>query len=149
MSYTKILYHIVFRTKSSKPTIPNDKSEILYRYIWGLLNNKKCKLFRINGTPDHIHLLFELHPSLALANLVKEIKTSTHNFLKNSPEFSNFEAWSEGYAALTYSINELETVKSYIANQREHHANISFAEEYRKLLIENGIEINEEYFLKD
>ncbi len=149
MSYTKILYHIVFRTKYSEYTIPNDKSEILYRYIWGFMENKKCKLFRINGMPDHIHLLIELHPSLSIANLVKELKTTTNGYLKNHSEFPNFKAWAEGYAALTYSKNELETVKNYIANQREHHAITTFADEYRKLLVENDIEIKEEYFLKD
>lgn len=99
--------------------------------------------------PDHIHLLIELHPSIALANIVKELKISTNSFLKTNPEFPNFEAWAEGYAALTYSKNDMETVKNYIANQREHHATTSFADEYRKLLLDNGIEIKEEYFLKD
>lgn len=149
MSYTKILYHIVFRTKNSKNTIPNDKSEILYRYIWGFMENKKCKLFRINGMPDHIHLLIDLHPTLAIADFIKELKISTNKFLRNHIDFPSFEAWAEGYAALTYSKNELETVKNYIANQREHHAITTFADEYRKLLIDNDIEINEEYFLKD
>ncbi len=149
MSYTKILYHIVFRTKHSKNTIPNDKSEILYRYVWGFLENKKCKLFRINGLPDHLHLLIELHPSLSIADFVRELKISTNTFLKNHQDFPDFEAWAEGYAALTYSKNELETVKNYIANQREHHAKTTFAEEYRKLLIDNDIEINENFFLKD
>ena len=38
---------------------------------------------------------------------------------------------------------------NYIKNQKEHHKTISFEEEYRQFLIENGIEIDEKYFLKD
>ncbi len=99
--------------------------------------------------PDHLHLLVELHPSLALADLVKEIKTSTNRFLRESIDFPDFEAWAEGYAAITYSKNEMAFVKNYIANQREHHQKTTFADEYRKLLMDNEIEIKEEYFLKD
>ncbi len=38
---------------------------------------------------------------------------------------------------------------NYIQNQKEHHRIVSFEEEYRAFLIENGITIKEEYFLKD
>jgi len=34
-------------------------------------------------------------------------------------------------------------------NQKEHHKTISFEEEYRQFLLENGIDIDERYFLKE
>ena len=55
MSFTQLLYHIVFCTKEIKPVIPNDKSSELYKYIWGNIKNHNCHLYRINGMEEHIH----------------------------------------------------------------------------------------------
>ena len=73
-AYRQILYHIVFRTKGSEKTINKEHSTDLKRYIWGIIKNKKCVLFRINCMEEHIHILSDLHPSIALADYVKEIK---------------------------------------------------------------------------
>ena len=40
-------------------------------------------------------------------------------------------------------------IANYIRKQKEHHRMVSFAEEYRDFLVENGIPIREEYFLKE
>jgi putative transposase len=145
-SYHQILYHIVFRTKESLDTLNQEHSRELYYYILGILKNKKCFLYRINGTENHLHLLCDLHPSLALADFMRDIKTSTSIWLKQSGKFTKFEGWAEGYAALTYSWKDKDTIVNYIKNQQEHHKKESFMEELRRLLQEQGIEINGEYF---
>ena len=53
------------------------------------------------------------------------------------------------YAAISYNGRDKEMIVNYIRNQKEHHKIVSFEEEYRAFLIENGITIKEEYFLKD
>ncbi len=99
--------------------------------------------------PDHIHILIAMHPTLALSDFIKELKTSTNKWLKNRGNFPNFEAWGEKYAAFTIRYQEKDTVIEYIKNQREHHKTEIFKDEYRRLIIENGIEIDEKYFLND
>jgi REP element-mobilizing transposase RayT len=74
-TYTQIYYHIVFSTKDRVPTLVAAQRERLFAYIWGILKNRGCHLYRINGTEDHLHLLTSLHPTVCLADLVKEIKT--------------------------------------------------------------------------
>jgi REP element-mobilizing transposase RayT len=76
-AYRQILYHIVFRTKNNKKSIPIDNSSLLFAYIWGIIKNKKGTLFRINAMQDHIHILSDLHPSIALADYIKDIKVSS------------------------------------------------------------------------
>ena len=149
MSYTQLIYHIVFRTKYSKPTIPNEHSEELYRYISGLIENKKSYLYRINGMPDHIHILVGLHSTLSLAEFVKVLKTSTNSWMKENGNFPDFECWGEKYGAFTCFYKGKESVIEYIKNQREHHKDESFSNEYRRLIEESGIEIDEQYFLTD
>jgi len=103
MAYTQILYHIVLRTKRREPSINQENVQSLYKYIWGIIKNKKGKLYRINGIEDHIHILCDLHPSIALADFVKSVKVATSLWMKQSPDFRLFQGWGEGYAAFTYS----------------------------------------------
>ena len=95
---------------------------------------------------DHIHLLSDLHTSIALADYVRDIKTASSLMLKQHSKFPDFEGWAEGYAALTYSWNDKDNIVNYIINQQEHHQTKTFQEEYRKLLEDFGIIIDERYF---
>ena len=70
-TYRQIFYQIVFGTKYRKPTIEKKHDEELYKYIWGIIKNKKCTLYRINGMEDHIHIMSDIHPSVCLSDYVK------------------------------------------------------------------------------
>lgn len=142
-SYRQLYYHIVFGTKSRKPTIPDVHCQLLYKYIWGILENKKCKLYRINGSKDHIHLLVDIHTTIAISTLVKDLKVSTSIWLKQQREFQNFEGWAEGFAIFTVSHADKDKVIEYIKTQKEHHQKQAFQDEYKTLLKEHGVEFNE------
>jgi REP element-mobilizing transposase RayT len=117
----------------------------LFRYIWGILKNRECRLYRINGAEDHVHVLTSLHPTVSLADLVKDIKTGSSLWIKNEALFSMFSHWQDGYAAFTHSKQDINGLIEYIKGQEEHHRRTSFAEEYRKLLEDHGIEFDERY----
>jgi REP element-mobilizing transposase RayT len=143
MSYVQLLYHIVLRTKSNQLVLTLEHSDDLYRYVWGVVKNQKSVLYRINGTEDHIHILVSLHPSIALSNFVRDLKVETSKMLKLTKGFERFTAWSEGYAALTYSMRDKDMVANYIKSQREHHKKQSFREEFIAMLQEAGLELDE------
>ena len=147
-SYRQIIYHIIFGTKDRVKSIPDEASSELYKYIWGVIKNHNCHLYRVNGAEEHIHILSDLHPSVSLEKYIKDIKVSSSIWLKNNLEFPLFKGWSEGYAAITISTKEKNTVIEYIKNQKEHHKNISFFDEYKKFLIDNDIEYDEKYLMK-
>ena len=144
-TYTQILYQIVFTTKNREKTLNQANRVDLYKFIWGLLKNKKCHLYAVGGVEEHIHLLISLHPSIALSDLVKDIKISASKNIKENKMFPNFTYWQEGYSAFTYSIEAKETLILYIKNQETHHKKISFKEEYLKLLNEFNINYDEKY----
>ena len=145
-SFRQILYHIIFRTKNSAKTLPLSDSEELYRYIWGIIKNKKGMLLRINGMEDHVHLLSDLPSTIALADYVRDIKAYSSHWLKENPKFPAFDSWAEGYAALTCTWRDKDMIVDYIKNQRGHHRQTDFFTEYRRLLEEQGITIDERYF---
>jgi len=145
-SYRQILYHVVFRTKDGRKTLLPEHSRELYAYFSGILKNKGCFLYRINGMEDHIHILCDLKPTIALADFMRDIKTSASLWLKQSGKFPAFVGWAEGYAAFTYANKDKDMIVNYIKYQQEHHNVESFEDELRRLLKEHGIEIDEKYF---
>ena len=147
MSYRQIYYQIVFGTKHRKPTIPDIHCTELYQYIHGIISNKNCKLYRINGVEDHLHIFSDLHPSVCLSDYVKDIKVASSVWMKANGNFPDFEGWQDGYGAFTYSEREKEMIINYIKKQKEHHQSETFYDEFKRLLTENGIEFDERYLL--
>lgn len=146
-TYTQILYHLVYGTKNRTGSLELKTHDMLYKYIAGLLQNKKCKVHKIGGHVDHIHILFNLHPSIALADIVKDIKLASSDWIKREKIFSSFEGWQNGYGAFTCSWSIKNEVAGYIDNQFEHHKQVSFKEEYIDFLKRAGIEFDEKYLI--
>jgi putative transposase len=145
-SYRQHLYHIVFRTKDSLPTIRQNNAHELYSYITGITRQKNSHLYRINGVENHLHILTDMNPSIAPVDFVKDIKVSSSIWMKKSNLFPVFNGWAVGYGSFTCSYMDINRLIEYIKNQQEHHQKISFEEEYRKLLLEYGITPDEKFF---
>jgi putative transposase len=144
-TYTQILYQIVFASWNHENTMAQEGQQDLYKYIAGVLKNKNCHTYRINGIEDHIHIVTHIHPSISLAALVKDIKLASSSWIKVTGTFRNFNGWQEGYGAFTYSIKEKDRLIEYVKQQKEHHKTQSFREEYMDLLAEHGIQCDEKY----
>lgn len=102
-------------------------------------------MYRINGTENHIHILSSLHPTIALSDYIREMKTATNKWIKESGCFPHFTSWAEGYCALSCTYRDKETIENYIKNQKEHHRKIYFEDEYKALLQEFEIKFDERY----
>ena len=146
-TYTQILYQVVFGTKHHERTlIKKDRAE-LFQYISGLLKKRNCHLYQINGVEDHLHIILSLHPSTALADLVKDIKLSTTKLIREKALFPDFGGWQDGYAAFTYQVSARENLIRYVKKQEEHHKVQPFEKEYARLLNAHKIAYDEKYLL--
>src|SRR5258706_16052801 len=125
-TYTQILYQIVFSTRQREPRLIKENRSELFKYIWGIIKNKKSHLYRINGVEDHLHIITHLHPTISLSDFVKDIKVAGSTKIKETGWFKNFPGWQEGYGAFTYSIKEKDRLIEYVKNQEQHHKKISF-----------------------
>lgn len=96
---------------------------------------------------DHLHIVSDLHPSISLADYVKEIKVASSVWMKESGLFPHFTNWQDGYGAFTFSVKERDAVIAYVRGQKEHHKKESFYDEYRRMLAENEIPFEEKYLL--
>jgi len=77
--------------------------------------------------------------------LVKEMKRCSNLWIQGRfPQIEKF-AWQSGYGAFSVSASSLESVRSYIEKQEEHHARLSFQDEFRSFLEKHGVAFDEKY----
>ena len=147
-TYTQFLYQLVFGTKNHTPFLTSENENILFSYIVGILKNKSCHSYIVGGASNHIHIITHLHPSLAPAFVVKDIKLACHKMiLNNKKPFSHFDGWQVGYSGFTYHISSKANLIRYVEKQREHHKIYTYKEELIDLLKEHSVEYNEEYLI--
>jgi len=146
-TYTQILYQIVYATWKHEKTLDSSTKDELYRYISGLIENKKCHLYCIGGVSDHIHIITHIHPSVSLASLVKDLKLASTDFVKKNRIFQSFSGWQDGYGAFTYSYHDKNRLIEYVKNQETHHHVKTFKEELKDLLKEHDIPFDEKFLL--
>ncbi len=144
-SLSSILIHLIFSTKNREPFITPEIELELHPYLATIFRALKSPSLAINGTTDHVHILFSLARVIAIADLLEEVKTETSKWLKTKgPRFKNFH-WQRGYGGFSIGQSQVDVVKQYIHNQKEHHRRVTFQEEYRGFLQAYGIEYDERY----
>jgi len=147
-TFSQIYIHIVFAVKGRDSLIKSTWEEELYKYITGIVQNKGQKMLAINGMPDHIHILIGMRPTCCLSDLVREVKKSSNEFVKEK-KFSPFKfQWQEGFGAFSYSHSALDDVIGYINRQKEHHKKRPFREEYMEMLRKFEVDFDEQYLFE-
>jgi REP element-mobilizing transposase RayT len=144
-TYTNLLYHVVFSTRQRRPLITEKIERSLHKYMGGVIRNQKGVLLEINGMPDHVHLFFKLKPTIAISNIVRDIKANSAHWLNDSRKLTVRFAWQDGYSAFTVSESQVERVKAYIRNQKQHHRRNDYRSELLTLLEKHRIEYEERY----
>lgn len=139
MSKTRLIHHIVFGTKRREPVIPSDRKRELYAYLYGILRNHKCEVIRINGVSDHVHILTDIHPNVAIADLVKDLKQMSSLWMKEHEGFGGFKGWAAGYFAATLGEDGVRQCRDYIINQERHHSSTDYLSELRHITSAHGM----------
>jgi putative transposase len=147
-TFSQIYIQTVFAVESRQSLITPDFKEDLYKYITGIIRNQGQKLIAINGMPDHVHILIGLKPAMALADLVRDIKSDSTDFINKQKLVHGRFNWQEGYGAFSYGHSQLNAVIRYIQNQEKHHQRHSFRKEYMTLLRRFDIAFDDRYVFK-
>lgn len=142
---TNIVIHIIFSTKGRAPQIKPEFAERLYSYIGGVARNLECDLLAAGGVEDHVHLLVAFHPTVAVSDLLRDVKSNSSRWLHEDLKVA-FE-WQRGFAAFSVSESNVPEVRTYIANQREHHTRRSYEEELVAFLERHNVTFDRTYLL--
>jgi len=147
-TYSQIYIQIVFAVKGKQNLIQNDHREELHKYITGIVQNRGQKMLAIFCMPDHTHIFIGLQPSIAISDLVRDIKAGSSKFINDNKWMRGKFNWQEGFGAFSYSRSHIDKVVHYILNQQEHHRKKSFREEYIEFLTKYAIDYNEKYLFE-
>jgi len=143
-THLSLHYHLIFSTKDRIAQMKKDWRGRLHAYLGGVIKDLGGVPETIDGVEDHVHLLVGLRSTHRLADVLREVKSASSQWVHeemNKPLFS----WQDGYGAFTVSASQIEAVKKYIANQEEHHRKTTFQDEYLKFLKQSGVEYDERY----
>jgi REP element-mobilizing transposase RayT len=145
-SLAQVYLHLVFSTKLRRAWLQNkDLRTEMHNYLGGTCRNLESPSLIVGGVEDHVHILCRLSRTITIAELIRELKRESSKWLKTkSVEFADFH-WQDGYGAFSISPGHVEPVRTYIANQEEHHKKVSFQDEFRRLLRIYGVEYDERY----
>ena len=148
-SLAQVYIHLVFHTKYSSVTIREEDLPKLFAYIDGIVVNQNAMVIQIGGVPNHIHILCTLPRIVSMANFVEEIKKCSSRWIKTLDSYYSKFAWQGGYGIFSVSASQVQKVKNYVTNQKEHHRKKTFQEEYEAFLKAYNIEYNPEYVFKE
>ena len=144
-TYSQIFLHFIFAVKDPEELIREDIRERVEQYMTRLIQGKKCRLMAIYCMPDHVHLLVQLHPTIAPALLVQVLKVETTNFINENRLTDNHFYWQHAYGCFSHSREELKRILAFIREQPQHHSAKNFREEYLELLTFYHIDYQDEY----
>ena len=144
-SLTRLIVHAIFSTKNREPMLSPEIRPELYVYMGGILKSLSCAPLAINGTDDHVHLLFILSKNIALAKVFEEVKGTSSQWIKTKSAVMKTFAWQGGYGAFSVSESQHQKVSDYIAHQEEHHRKLTFKDELLALFQKHNVEYDEKY----
>lgn len=142
-TFTRILVHMVFATHERKSLITPDFKPDLHAYMAGIVTGLDCHVHALNGVADHCHLVFDLSPTIALAEFANQLKSGSTKWArrKGHRDFG----WQRGYGAFSMNQESLARAVSYVRNQEQHHAQTSLREELEGFIKLHGMEADPEF----
>ena len=145
-SLAQVWVHMIFSTKERQPLLEDAAfREEMFRMLSHHVKESKCISASVGGHIDHVHLVVGLSRTITIAQLVENVKTETSKWAKKAERGHLKFAWQSGYGAFSVSHSLRNAVDEYIRNQAEHHAQMSFQDEYRQICGKHEIEIDERY----
>lgn len=137
---THLYVHIVFSTKRREPLIDDDFAEELHPFLGGIARDLRCTPHTIGGIPDHVHLLIRQRSDISISDLVRHLKGRSARWA-NERRAGSLK-WQEGYGAFSVSKSGLAEVVEYINNQKSHHQEMTYKQEFEAFLKRNQIEFD-------
>lgn len=142
---TNLVYHVVFSTKARERLIHQELRDELYLYMGGIVKGEGGVLLQIGGMPDHVHLVLKLKPIHNLSEMMQKIKGNSSKWINAQKSPNGRFRWQDGYGAFTVSESQVPVVVKYIKEQEKHHRDLSFKDEFVRILNRHQIEYNEQY----
>lgn len=120
--FTQLHVHLIWSTWDRLPLISPAIEAPLYATLATKCRKLKCAPLAIGGVSDHLHLLVRLDPAVAVSRLVQELKGSSSHLITHEIAPEEFFKWQGAYRAFSVGSDAVPSVRKYIDNQKQHHA---------------------------
>lgn len=115
--------HLVFVTKYRRRVLDGDAIERLRPIFAKVCNDFEAELVEIDGEDDHVHLLVNYPPKVAVSSLVNSLKGVSSRMLRKSrPDlrrrYYKGVLWSPSYFAASCGGAPISIIRQYIEQQR-------------------------------
>ena len=114
--------HLVWGTYQRLPLITPEMEPRLYRCIHALAQRAGAEVIALGGMPDHLHLLVAFPSSISFGDFMRQIKSVSSKFVSEELLPDGFFKWQDGYGLFTLGMNQIDVIKTYVLNQKHHHA---------------------------
>jgi putative transposase len=144
-TFTSLHFHLTFSTKRRERWFSKEIDERLWGYLGGIAKNHGVVPHAIGGADEHIHVALSMPAKLSISECVQFLKGNSSKWIHEVfPKMRGF-AWQDGFGAFSVSKSVLPDVIEYVNRQREHHAKMTFEEEFIALLTKHEVEYDERY----
>lgn len=147
-TYSQAYIQFVFAVQNRLSLIKPKWESELYKYLTGIIQNKKHKMIAVNGIPDHVHMFIGMHPTESMSGLMQVVKGESSKWITDRGFVKGKFKWQSGFGAFSYSRSHIDHVYQYVMNQKIHHKKKSFREEYIELLEKFDVSFDERYIFK-
>ena len=115
----RLLYHVVWVPKYRRRVLQGKVAWWVRPLLYEAGKVNQWWIEEVKILPDHVHLLIQVRPTDAVADVVQVLKGGTSHLLrKEFPDLEEFiwghHFWAEGYFAETVGAQSYAAVKRYI-----------------------------------
>ena len=119
-SVFSVKYHVIWCPKHGRDVLRGPIEARLKQIIGEVVDEFGGMVIEVETMPDHVHLLVELPPQVAVSKLVPILKGRSSRRLRQ--EFAHLARmkclWSPSWFVSTVGGAPLEVVKRYVQNQK-------------------------------
>jgi putative transposase len=129
MQRTFLYAHAIWAVAGKAPVLTKTIRAVLYAHLLKSAEEKGVRLLAVNGGADHLHILVNLHPAQNLAQVVRQLRAESADWLNATKLVTDPFAWEEEYQAYSVSPNVIRQVMDYFERQDEYHRTRSLTDE--------------------
>lgn len=119
--------HLIFITRYRGKVFNAAQLATLERIIRNVCGQFECEVVDFNEKSDHVHMLLNFPPKVAISKLVNRLKGASSRRMKlhhpelHKPAWKSDALWSPSYFAGSGGGAPLEVIKKYIEDQNRPH----------------------------
>ena len=132
--FNRVHVHFVWATWDRLPLLIDESvRRAVHACIAAKCKELCCEPLAVGGIEDHVHLLADLYQTVAMSDLIGDVKGASSHMANREHRVVPKLRWQRGYSAVSVSPSGVDRVRRYILSQSEHHRDHSLIDRLEDL----------------